>query len=169
MSQRLVAVGRHHDALAGGEAVVLDDVRRAERIEGRRDLVGGGAEPRVGGRHAGGGHHVLGERLRPLELRGRAGRAEAGDARGRDGVRDARDQRRLGSDDHQVGAELRRQRGDGGAGHRVDVVEGGDGRDAGVARRGVHLVDARVARQREGQGVLAPAGTDHKRLHGRGV
>jgi hypothetical protein len=33
----------------------------------------------------------------------------------------------------------------------------------------VHLVHVRVARQGEGQGVLTPAGTDHKHLHGRGV
>ena len=81
------------------------------------------------------------------------------------GVRDAGDQRRLGTDDDQVRADLERQRGDGLAGHRVDVVEGGDRRDAGVARRDVHLVDPRVARQREGEGVLAPAGSDHERLH----
>ena len=123
------------------------------------------AQPGGRGRHAGGRHHVLGEGLRALEPGGLARRPEAGDARGGDGVGDAGDERRLGADDHQVGAEIDGQRGHGLAGHRVDVVQGRDGRDAGVARGGVHLVDIRVAGQGEGQGVLAPAGTDDERLH----
>ena len=93
------------------------------------------------------------------------GRAEAGDPDGGHGVGDAGDERRLGADDDQVGADVARQGGDGLARHRVDVVQGGHGRDAGVARGDVHLVDPRVARQREGEGVLAPAGSDHERLH----
>ena len=39
------------DALAGGEAVVLDDVRRAEGVEGLVDLLGGGADVAAGGGH----------------------------------------------------------------------------------------------------------------------
>ncbi len=38
--QRLVAVVGHDDALAGGEPVVLDDVRGAELVEGVGDLLG---------------------------------------------------------------------------------------------------------------------------------
>ena len=87
----------------------------------------------------------------------------------RDRVGHAGDERRLRTDDDQVDAEIARQRGHRLTGHRVDVVEGGDGRDTRVARRGVHLVDAGVAGQGEGEGVLAPAGTDDERLHGRRV
>ena len=156
------------DALAGRQAVVLDDVRRPERVEGRGDLVGRAAQPGRGGRHAGGRHHVLGEGLRAFQLGGRARRPEAEDARCGHGVGDAGHQRRLGADDDEVGADLDGQRGDRLAGHRVDLVQGRHGRDAGVARGRVHLVHIRVARQREGQGVLAPAGTDHERLHDAG-
>ena len=87
----------------------------------------------------------------------------------RDGVGDAGDQRRLGPDDHEVGPEVARERGDRLAGHRVDVVQGRDGRDARVPRGGVHLVDRRVAGQGEGEGVLAPAGSDDERLHVAGL
>ena len=38
--RRGLAVGGDHDALAGGEPVVLDDVRRAERVEGVGRLLG---------------------------------------------------------------------------------------------------------------------------------
>ena len=85
----------------------------------------------------------------------------------RDGVGHAGDERRLGADDDQPGAELRGQAGDGGAVHRVDVVEGRDLRDAGVAGRRVHLGDGRVAGQGEDQRVLPPAGPDHEDVHGR--
>ena len=72
-------------------------------------------------------------------------------------------QRRLRADDHQVRAEL--------AGQAEDLVRDGgdvrvgfgDGRDAGIARRGVHAV--RLAAQRADDGVLAPARPDDKNAH----
>ena len=50
---------------------------------------------------------------------------------------------------------------------RVDVVQGGDPRDARVARGGVHLGDLGVARQGQGEGVLTPAVADDEHLHRR--
>ena len=87
--------------------------------------------------------------------------------RARHGVGDPGDQRRLGADHDQVDAEPRGQVGDGGAGHRVDLVQGGDRRDAGVARGRVHLRDRGVEGERAGERVLAAAGADHEGLHGQ--
>ena len=154
------------DALAGGEAVVLDDVRRPELVEGGRDLPGRGAGAGGRGRHPGRLHHLLGERLGALEPGGLAGGAEAGDAAAGDRVGDTRDQRRLGADHDQVGAQGGGQVGHRGAVHRVDRVQRGDRRHARVAGGGVHRGDVGVARQRAGQGVLAAPGADHQDSEG---
>ena len=84
---------------AGSPAGGPEPVQR--RVEMRRvvdDLAGRGP-------HAGGGHHVLGERLRSLDARGVLRRPEAGDAGGAHRVGDTEHQRHLGADDHQVGAD----------------------------------------------------------------
>ena len=91
------------DALAGGQAVVLDDVGRGEPgqrgVEVGRVVDGHGG----GGGHAGGGHDVLGEALGALDPGGRRARPEAGDPGGPHRVGDPGDQRHLGPDHHQVG------------------------------------------------------------------
>ena len=68
-AERLVAVRGDHDALAGGQPVVLHDVRRPERVDRLRGLLGRRTHVGPAGRHTRRGHHVLGERLRPLDLR----------------------------------------------------------------------------------------------------
>ena len=133
--QRGGAVGGDDDALARGQAVVLHHVGGAELVQRCRGLVGAGAQPGPRRRDAGGGHHVLGERLAALQPRRRLRRAEAGDPGRADGVGDAGDQRRLRTDDDEVGREFPRERGD-----RLRVVGGdaallGDGGGPGVARR----------------------------------
>ena len=112
VGERLVPVLGDHDALAGGEPVVLHDVRRAERVERLRGLLGARADPGHRGRHVGGGHHLLGERLGALEPGRLGGRAEAGDPGRAHGVGDPGDQRRLRADDDEVHAEVAGQRGD---------------------------------------------------------
>ena len=105
----LVAVVGDDDALAGGEAVVLDDVRRPERVERRGRLLGRCVQTwaaAVGTPAA--AITSLANALEPSSCGGLPGRAEAGDARGADGVGDPRDQRRLGPDDDEVGARARR-------------------------------------------------------------
>ena len=167
MGDRGLAVVGHDDALASGQAVVLDDVRRAELVERGLGLGAGLADQGASGGDAGGCHHLLGEGLGALEPRGLAGRAEAGDAARPDGVGDALDERCLRSDDDQVGAQPLGQSRDVVARHRVDRVEGGDGGDAGVAGGGVDLGDAGVQGQGAGERVLTSAGADHEGLHGR--
>ena len=70
--ERLGAVVGDHDALAGREAVVLHDVRRA-RTRRAPQPPRSASSTRRGARrrHSGGGHDVLGERLRPLQPGGR--------------------------------------------------------------------------------------------------
>ena len=70
--QRLVAVVGDDDALARGEPVVLDDVRRAEGVERVGDLVQRCVHTRASAvGHVGRGHDLLGERLAALEPGGR--------------------------------------------------------------------------------------------------
>ena len=95
------------DALAGGEAVGLDDVLAPEAAHvvhgGFRVIEGGG----VPGLDAGIPHQLLRERLRELDLRPRARGAEHRDALGAQRVGDARRERRLRPDDDEVGAQPR--------------------------------------------------------------
>ena len=101
----LVAVLRHHDALAGREAVVLHDVRRADLVEGGVRSLRRVADEGPRRRDARSGHDVLGERLRPLEPGSGGAGPEAVDPAGPDGVGRTGDQGRLGTDDDQVGAD----------------------------------------------------------------
>ncbi len=167
VGRRRVAVVGHDDALAGGEAVVLDDVGRAEGVEGSTHLVRRAAHVGLGGGDAGDRHHVLGEGLGALELRGGTRRTEAADAAVTYGVGDPGDQRGLGADDDEVGADLLGQGGHGVAVELVDVVQRGAGRDAGVAGCGVDLLDVGVAGEAERECVLTASGADDEDLHAR--
>lgn len=111
-------------------------------------------------------HHVLRERLGALQLRGLPGGAEAGDARRAHGVGDTGDERGLRTDDHQLGAELRGQRGHGRAVEGVDRVQFRHLRDPGVPGSAVQGGDVGVEGQGAAQGVFAGATTDDKDLHG---
>jgi hypothetical protein len=141
--ERRVAVVGDDDALAGGQAVGLHDVRGAVGVEGGFDLGAGRGPRRPTGGHVGGIHDPLRERLRALQLR----RGRPGPNTGMPcsaGRRRPRDQRRLGADDHEVDVVVV-----GILGHRGGAVgiEGGDDRgvggDAGVAG-GREQVVARV-------------------------
>ena len=131
-------VGRDQHALAGGEPVVLHDVGRTERIERLGRLILRVADARHRGRYAGRRHHVLRERLGPLDLRRVLTRAEHRDTAPAHNVRHPSDQGRLRSDHHEVDAEVESQVGHSMRVELVDRVELGDRRDPGVAGRGVH-------------------------------
>ena len=155
------------DALARGEAVVLDDVRSAEGVEGLVDLLGGGADVAAGGGDA--GRRPSRPWRRPWSPPAAAASPEGpkhGDARGAHGVGDPGDERRLRADDDQLGAQLGGERGDGGAVEGVDRVQLGHLGDAGVAGRAVQSGDVGVEGQRAAQGVFAGAAADDEDLHG---
>src|SRR5829696_9908805 len=165
MCDGLVPVPGHHDALAGGQPVVLDHVRRAEPVQGGRQLGGGAAYPGAGGGHAGRGHHLLGVGLRALQPRSRSSRAEAGDAGGPDRVRGAGDEWHLGTDDDQVGAQVGSQRRD-----RRGVPDGerpllGDHRGAGVARCADQRGHRWIGGERQAERVLAGTAAHHQDPH----
>ncbi|CAH0327180.1 hypothetical protein SRABI128_05844 [Microbacterium sp. Bi128] len=165
MREGLVPVGGDHDALAGREPVVLDDVRGAEGIEGVGGFPGIGGNAGHCGGHAGLGHDFLGEGLGRFQLgRGLAG-AEDRDAGGADGVGHAGGEGRLRTDHHQVNGELEGQRRDGVGIVRVDRICGDQRADAGVARGRVDLGNVRVCKQGSDNGVFAAAGADDKYLH----
>ena len=102
MVRGLGAVGGHDDPLAGGQGVILHDVGGTQVIEGGLHLIHSGAGEGAGGRHAGVRHHLLGERLGGLQAGRILRRAEDRDPVVEDRVGDARDERGLGTDDHEV-------------------------------------------------------------------
>ena len=161
----LGAVRGDHDALAAGQAVVLDHVVGAELLQGlfdaRRALLRRNAQ-RAGRAHACGGHDILGKRLRALQLGRGLGGAEDGDARLAQGVGGAGDQRGLRADHHELRLLVAGE-GDDGLGRRgVDRQLLSQRRHTGVAR----CDDELVAGQTFEQGVFAAARTDNKDAHG---
>ena len=161
------AVGGDHDALAGGQSVVLDHPGGAEAIERRVEVGRGVDDLAVRGADAGRGHDVLGERLRPLDPGGVGGRAEAGDPGRADGVGDTEHQRHLGADDDQVGAATSRASAttaspDATSTAWVSAMLG----DPGVAGGTEQLGDRRVSREGQEQGVFTGSGTDDEYAHG---
>ena len=80
-------------------------------------------------------------------------------------VGEARDQRRLGADDDEVGPELDRERDQ----RRVVVsahgMAVGERRDSRVAGRGVQLVEIAAAAERPDERVLATSRPDDERPH----
>ena len=160
------SVGDDH-ALAGGQAVVLDDVGRGEAgelgVEVGRVVDG----HRCGGGHAGRGHDVLGEGLRALDPGGGRARPEAGDPGGPHGVGDPGDQRHLGPDHDEVGLPALRPVGDGLRVAQVEPVLLGDGRGTGVAGSAGQRGDGGVLRQGEDEGVLTGTGADDQDAHGQ--
>ena len=158
---------RHGDALAGGEAVGLDDHRRPLGA----DIVAGGAgagEAAIGGRgDAGLGAEVLGEALRALEACRCAARPERRDAGGGEVVDQPRDQRRLRPDDDEVDVP-RAAEGD----HRavvgdVEADQLGAFRDAGIARRGIEPGEPRRLRELPGKRMLPSARADEEDVHAK--
>lgn len=159
-------VGDHH-TLAGGESVVLHHVRRAELVQRaphRRRVLAG---VRASGRHRRGGHHVLRERLRALQPGRLRARAEHRDALGAYRVGDARHQRRLRPDDHQVRSDLD------GEGRHCCRVGGchlpkfGHRSDPRIPRSRDERLDSRVTGESERESVLPPTTTHKKYAHDR--
>ena len=156
----LALVGGDDHALAGRQTVGLDH-RRVAR-DRRHSCVRIGHDRVGGGRHAGGAHHLLAERLRALEPRCRGGRAKASDPGGRERVGDPGHERRLRPDHHEVDLKPARERDYRG---RILRVQRGIGhlrlaRDSGVARRAQDLGPLWRASQRLDQSVLARAGAE---------
>ena len=165
------AVRGHHHALAGGQPVVLDHPGRlagirTEAAQGGVEVGGAVHDLAASGAHAGGGHHVLGERLGPFDPGGIGGRPETGDPGGANRVGHTEHQRHLRPDDHQVGLHVTGQGGNRLTGGDVDISLLGHRRGPGVAGSDHQLVVLRVVAKGQQQGVLAGAGPDNQDAHG---
>ena len=161
---RLVLVARDHDALAGRQPVGLE--HRGVALDRGHAVLDGLHHAVARGRDAGGRHHLLRERLRALEPGRGAARPEAAHARLAQRVGDARDERRLGADHHEVHA------GRGGRPREPRRVAGSapasttaSARMPALPGRAQQLGRLRRAGERAYQRVLAPTGADDEDLH----
>ncbi len=153
------------DALARGEAVGLDDDRRAVLLDvglGRFEFLEGAV---LGGGDVVACHELLGEVLGAFDLGGGLVRAERLDAGGFEIVDDAFDQRHFRSDEHPVVLVAAHEFDERGV-VRQAALRGADAIElhAGIAGGDGHLVDAAAAHERVGDGVLTRAGTDDQNL-----
>src|SRR4030095_4135832 len=99
-------------------------------------------------------HHVLREALRALDPGCRGARAEDRDSDPAQLVRNARDERRLGHDPDEVGADRSRELEQAVAVLSTDRVAMPEPSDAGVPGSRVNLVDRRALRELPGQRML---------------
>ena len=165
MGDRCGAVVRDDHPLARGQAVILDDVRRSEIVQGGLDLGESGAHGGARGGHARGGHDLLGEGLAALQSRRLRGRSKACDATRAHGVSDSRNEWSLGTDDDEIRADRGREISHRSAVERIDRMDPRILRDAGVAGRDVHFTHLCVTSQGARQGVLAGTGPDDQGDH----
>ena len=168
MVRGLGTVGGHDNALAGGESVILDDVGGTQVVEGCLDLVHRGAREGASGGHAGIGHDLLCERLRGLETRRVLRRAENRDPIVEDRIGDARDERGLRADNHEINVFGR------GATHDVLRIQRIHRQGATqLFQRGIARLDDELDRmlgggrshKRTGDRVFATSVTNEKDLH----
>ena len=160
---RLRLRGGDRDALARRQTVGLDHRRVAgdrghARLDVAHDLVRRRGD-------AGGGHDLLGVRLRALEPGGGGDRAEAADAGGVQRVGEPGDERRLGPDDDEVDPGVARRGRERGGIVRGRVERPRVAADARVAGGAQHLRRLRGAQQRPDDRVLATAGADDQDPH----
>jgi len=150
------------DAFSRGESVGLEDYREAEAVDGGASLglVFGGGEARGGDSTL--REKALCENLTAFQARGVAARPDDEFAFGAELVDYAVDQRHLGSDDGQIGADVL---GDfeerGGFGYAAT-----DARDPRITGR-CEDFDVRRLRQFPTQRMLAPAAAEDQNLHCR--
>ena len=140
---RFIQAHGDDDALAGGQAIGLDDDRRTLLVNVGMRCGRLGKRCEFGSRDGVAGHEALGEILGGLELRGFPGRPEYLQAAGAEDIDHAGGERRLGADVFQLVLARR----------------------AGIAGGDIHLLQSGRLRQLPGHGVLAAAGTDNEEFH----
>ena len=148
---RLIVADEH--AFAGCEAVGLDHAGRSRNRE------------RLGRGHARVTHDVLGERLRAFDARRLTARAEDRDAGMPELVGDTGDEGPFRADHDEVGIERSCEVKEPFAVRRVNRVALAEGGDAGVARGGVQLVEARRLAQLPRERMLASARANEEHFH----
>ena len=150
----------HRDALAGRQAVGLDDDgdRLGFQVGERRCLV---LEAAIGGgRNAELGAEILGKALGAFELGCGLRWPEHLDPRGGEIVGQAGHQRHLGPDHHKADIAIAAEADDGGVVGGIERHALGHLGDAGIAGRAIEPGQQGARGNGPGQGMLAPAGTD---------
>ena len=161
-------VVRHDDALAGRQAVGLDDDGHAIAADiGFRRLRIGEA-PVGGGRDAELGAEILGEGLGAFELRGCLAGAEGLDAGSFQIVHETRDEGRLRPDHDEIDRHRPAEIDHGAMVRHVQHHIGAVPRRAGIAGSDEEPVAERARREAARQSMLPSAGTDEKNVHGLG-
>src|SRR5439155_15738428 len=120
---------------------------------------------RLGRRDAGGMHDVLGELFRPFDPSGRAVRAEHRYACVPKPIRDACDERCLGTDHDEIDVERAREHEEPLAVLRTYRMAGAEPCDPGVAGDSMKLVQCRRLDEFPGECVLTSTRPDQKHLH----
>ena len=161
IDSRSPVVGHDH-ALTRRQPIVLDHIRRAERIQRLINLGAGHAFSGTSRRHTRCSHHLLGEGLAAFQLSGGRGRTEAVDPVRAYHIGHTRHQRRLGPDDNEIdsepGCQVRHRQ----AVKRIEVMICAECSSPGVARRCMQIDDSWVATQRQSERMLASARADHQ-------
>src|SRR5690606_13319067 len=157
----------HDHALAGGEAIGLDDNGCAHLIDVGQGLVDVGEVAIGSGRDFMPGEKILGEGLRAFQLRRALARTEAGQLALGEVVANAGYQRRFRADDgqrHAFRLGKVRQRG---KVHHIDghILDPVVDRRARIARRYKDLIHTRTLRALPRNGVLTPTTTYHQNFH----
>jgi len=156
---------RDDDALAGRQAVGLDDDRRAFTVDVGMCCGRLGESLEFRGRDEVAGHEALGEILGGFELGGFPGRAEDLQAAGAEDVDDAGSERRFGADHGEVYAFALGEGREGDRVDEVDVLQPGFAFRSGVAGGNVNSMHAFRLGEAPGHRMLAAAGTDYQYLH----
>ena len=165
---RLVEGGAHQRTLSRRQAIGLDHQGRPElATEVTRSLrivecfeASGGDPVR--------GHEPLCVGLGTFEVRSPGDRPEGGQALGRESVRQAGHERRLGSHDRQIDPLSLREVHEVFDGLRPDAYAARVAGNTRVAGRRVERLHARALGNLPGQGILASTAADDEHLHGSG-
>jgi hypothetical protein len=153
---------RDNDALAGGQAVGLDDDGRALLVDVGVCCGRLGKSLKTGRRDVVASHEALGEILGGFKLGGFLGRAEDLQTTGAENIDHASRQRRFRADDGEVDLVLLGEISQGFRIGDVDVFQLVLARRAGVAGGDVNFLHTFGLRQTPGHGVFAAAGTDYQ-------
>ena len=160
-------VHRDNDAFARGESIRLDDDGRTLFLYVGLGRLGVGEALVLGGGDVILSEEILEETLGALEPGGVLGGSEARDVGSDEGVGDAVDEGRLGTDHHEADVVVLAELDDSGVIGVLDVhdLNAVLDDDARVAGRAVELAAGGALLEAPAQGVLAPAAADDEDVH----
>ena len=165
--ERLFTIGDDGNALSTGESVGLDHERHADflALDHRGRFLHGAHHVIAGGGNGVALEEILRERFAAFELRGRSVGTEYAESATLELVREAENQRELGTDHGETDGEILGKISELDDVGRVDVDAIRDARDAGVSRSAVELGHLRALLELPREDVLTPASTYDEHPH----